>query len=95
MRALARGRYLELVPRGPPGACSSLRALYGLYFFTLSCQGMCGHHTEAPNPRLQSQHSGKSTGSQNKIFAFQLSREEDFSDFGDQDEPMTHLEEQL
>lgn len=59
VHAIARRGFLGLVPGGPPGACSGRRALYGFYFSTLSCQGMRGCHTEAPNPRLQPQRSGK------------------------------------
>lgn len=65
--------YLE----GLPGACRGRLAWYGfVLFFTLSGQGTCLYHTEAPSPRLQSQYLGKSTGS---LSVFELS-DEDFSD---------------
>lgn len=73
VRGGIQGWYLE----GLPGACRGRLAWYGfVLFFTLSRQGMCLYHTEAPSPRLQSQYLGKSTGS---LSVFELS-DEDFSD---------------
>lgn len=83
MHAIARREYLGLVLGGPPGACRGHRALYGLYFFTLSCQGMRGYHTEAPSPL------GQIKVSQNKMVSFELSHE-DLSDLGDPDESKNH-----